>query len=162
MEGPLPTDSLQALKGLTGRIAIGGDVNTRAHSRCPGVKGVLEEAVGSKKAEGSGLGEKSRMSQRPVDRDLASVIPFVVIHSGSGPPKSSNLPSPTRCVCGVSFIQLFQLQTALLITGSTPDLTAPASATTESFLSLSLFHLYPSQGKKDIASKKEAFQEKGG
>lgn len=61
MDGPLPTESWQALKGLTGRIAMEETQMPGHLAGALGVKGVLEEAVGSKEPEGSGPGEKSRL-----------------------------------------------------------------------------------------------------
>lgn len=60
-------------------------------ARALGVKGFLEEAVGSKEPEGSGPGEKDQNVRRPVTRDPTQALcsPSLLIQPGSGPPRCS-------------------------------------------------------------------------
>lgn len=91
MDGPLPAESSQAPKGLTGRTAM-RETQTPGHlAGALGVKGFLEEAVGSKEPEGSGPGENNQNVRRQVTRDPTQPLcsPSLLVQSGSGPPRCS-------------------------------------------------------------------------
>ena len=91
MNGPLPTEGSQAPKGPIGRTAMGEPQTPGRLAGALGVKGFLEEAVGSKEPEGSGPGEKDQNVRRPVTRDPTQPLcsPSLLVQSRSGPPRCS-------------------------------------------------------------------------
>lgn len=173
MNGPLPKEGSQAPKGPTGRTAM-GETQTPGRLACAlGVKGFLEEAVGSKEPEGSGPGEKDQNVRRSVTRDPTQPLcsPSLLSSPDQGLQGAQNLFSSTHPRWCVSLIQLHpptvvctphpavQLQMAQLMTRSTPDLTTPISATTESSLCPPLTSFL---GKKTCQVRKRLSRRKGG